>query len=246
MKTQRTGLSSRTGRSETGAIVLAASKTVDVSLIAPRVKAFREAHQAYAEAEALLDRAEAGVRAGNERVLLCDAAQDEAVEELARSLVGDRQPRANPFGTFGMTSPSRIKQLPFVEEARTIHKLAAAVRSSTSPGKAARRAAEAADTAAQAIETELAAFDELQAALLAARQARNAAAKAWDSALGVLKRGARAAADDGAKGLYKALFGSLARAKPKPATPAPSASSGTPTPPAPPPSTPATPAANAA
>ncbi len=63
-------------------------------------------------------------------------------------------------------------------------------------------------------------MDKLQAGLRAARDARATAGTTWDKALQALKRGTRAAADDGAPGLYKALFGHT-RPKRKALVPAP-------------------------
>jgi len=51
----------------------------------------------------------------------------------------------------------------------------------------------------------------LQASLHTARQARETAGKPWDTALAALKRGARAAADDDAPGLYRALSAATER-----------------------------------
>jgi len=68
------------------------------------------------------------------------------------------------------------------------------------------------------METDLAAFDRLEAAVRAARAARETTMENWDAALAARKRGAHAAIDDGAPGLYRALFGHPSRAKKKPGT----------------------------
>jgi len=234
MKRARAGLNPA-GRLETGAAVLAAAEVVDVTLIKPRVDAFGSAHRAYTEAQRAVEAADAQLRAGLTKLEQCDAEQDDAVEEVARALVGDGQPRSNPFAPFGVAAPSIVKQLTFAEEAKVIHKLAAAVQGDPTVSKATRRTVQAAEEAAKVMEAELGPMDKLEATLRTARETRDAAGKIWDTALAALKRGARAAADDGAPGLYTALFGRPSRLKNKAPTPSP-----TPTP------TPTPPAANAA
>ena len=155
------------------------------------------------------------------------------MEELARALVADGQPRTNPFAAFDAAAPSIIRQMNFGEEAKAIHALTAVVQGNQAVSKATRRAAQAAEEAANTMEAELVPMDKLQASLRTAREARETAGKTWDTALAALKRGARAAADDGAPGLYTALFGRPSRSKNKPPTPTP-------------PPTPAPPVVNAA
>lgn len=207
-------------RSETGATILAAAEVVDVSLVTARLNAFASAHRAFNDAQRAVETAEVQLRAGQSLVAQRDAEQDEAVEELARALVVGGQPRSNPFAAFGGAAPSAVKLMPVGDEAKAIHKLAAAVQADQTLGKPAHRTAKLADEAAQIVETELATVDKLQAGLRAARDARATAGTNWDTALQALKRGTRAAADDGAPGLYKALFGHT-RSKKKAPAPAP-------------------------
>jgi len=230
MKIARTGLYP-TGRLETGAAILAAAEVVDVTLVKTRVDAFASAHHTYTEAQNAVDTAETQLRAVQAKLIQADAEQDDAVEELARALVADGQPRTNPFAAFDAAAPSIIRQMNFGEEAKAIHALTTVLQGNPAASKATRRAAQAAEEAANTMEAELVPMDKLQASLRTAREARETAGKTWDTALAALKRGARAAADDGAPGLYTALFGRPSRSNKKPATPTP---------------TPAPPAANAA
>jgi hypothetical protein len=228
MKNARTALA-LTGRLDTGAAILAAAEVVDVTLVKARLDAFANAHCTYTAAQRAVETAEAQLRAAQGKATQRDAEQDEAVEELARALVADGQPRKNPFAAFGVAAPSTVKQLTFAEEAKAIHKLAAAVQADPAVSKATRRVAQAAEETARTMETELVPMDKLQASLRTAREVREATGKTWDTALAALKRGARAAADDGAPGLYRALFGRPSRSKNKTAGPAPTPA---PTPPA--------------
>jgi hypothetical protein len=208
-------------RLKKGAAILAAAEVVDVRLIKRRFDAFAEAHRTYAKAQRAVEAAEAELRALQANLDKRDSQQDTAVEELARALVTDGQPRINPFAAFAMPAPSAIRQMPLADEAKAIHTLVGAVQQDQTISKAARRAAQAADDAAQKMEKELVPMDKLQASVRSARETRDTAGKTWDLALAALKRGARAAADDGAPELYVKLLGRTSRPKKKTASPAP-------------------------
>ena len=91
--------------------------------------------------------------------------------------------------------------------------------------QATRDTARAEEKAAQVIEAALFPIDKLEVVIRDARHERDTVGQTWDTALAALRRGARAAADDGAPGLYTALFGRLLRsssrknAKPVPPPP---------------------------
>jgi hypothetical protein len=65
----------------------------------------------------------------------------------------------------------------------------------------------------------LAPVAQLQDTVRDARRTRDAVAQGWESALAALKRGARAAADEGAPDLYPTLFPPVIRAVMKSKTP---------------------------
>ena len=67
-------------------------------------------------------------------------------------------------------------------------------------------AAQAADKAAIVVEETLAPVAKLQDSVRHARRMRDALGQGWESALAALRRGAHAAADEGAPDLYAALF----------------------------------------
>lgn len=230
MKMKNVGLSAA-ARVERGSATLAAAEFVDVKVIRAGLDAFGEAQRAYAEAHQAVETAETALRAGQDTLLGRDREQDAAVEELARALVHERQPRQNPFAAFGMPAPSRIKSLDFGEQAKAIRQLVAAVHRNGAASEATREAALAADRAAQAVESELMPVQKLVANVRATRATRTIAETRWKQALGILKRCARVAASQGAPGLYEALFGPPNRAKKKaPAVTAASDSSTTPAP----------------
>ena len=87
--------------------------------------------------------------------------------------------------------------LPPAQEAQQIHALVIALQRNPGLSKATQEALDAADKAARAVEKALAPIEGVQEALREARQSRDALAPTWDKALAALRRGARAAIDDG-------------------------------------------------
>jgi hypothetical protein len=92
-----------------------------------------------------------------------------------------------------------------------VHQLVAAILRSKGVSTETNQAAQAADKAACAVEEALAPIAKLEKTVADARRTRDAIAKVWESALAALRRGARAAADDGAPDLYPTLFRTPAR-----------------------------------
>jgi hypothetical protein len=220
------------GRLQGGAAVLAAAKVVDLRPVKARFTAFQRAHAMYVQAQGKVDAAEEQLRAAQARLGERDAVQDEAVEVLARALVAEGQPRANPFAALGAPAPKALQRQPTIDEAKVIHRLVAAVQRNKGVSKATLQAAQAVEKAALAVEQAAAPIAKLQAAAREARHTREAIAQTWETALAALKRGARAASDDGAPQLYATLFERPSRSSGKAAKPAPSTPPGPTTQPA--------------
>lgn len=193
-------------RLEAGASILAAARMTDTRLVKDRLAAFERAQRAYGEAQRKVDAVEKRLAAVQQQVGECDAAQDEAVEALARALVGDGHPRATPFAAFGAPSPAAIKRLPLAAEAKTLSALIAALQRNKTVSKPTLQTARDVEKAVRTVARAQAPLDKLTAALHDARRTRDAIGGNWDAALGAFKRGARAAADDGAPQLYTGLF----------------------------------------
>ncbi len=189
-----------------GESVLFAAGMVDTRLVKDRLARFKREHRRYADAHARVATIEGRVRAAQQRLSGCDAAQDDAVEALARALVGDGQPRRNPFAAFGAPSPSALTRLPFADEAKAVQKLVDLVRLETPLSKPTSEAARKAAEAARAVERAIVDVKKLEETLHAARVARNAIAHGWHSEYRALKLVARAAAADGAAHLHGRLF----------------------------------------
>ena len=84
------------------------------------------------------------------------------------------------------------------------------------------------DQAAKAVEQGMARIEKLRGAIQEARHARDAAAKTWVNKLAALKRGARAAFDDGQPQLYATLFERPTPPRSKSAKPAAAPADGAP------------------
>lgn len=207
-----------------GSTVLAAAKSTNTRPVQARLEAFDRAQHAYAAAQAKVDAAETALAAAQTKVAQRDREQDEAVESLARALIAEGQSRAKPFAGCGGPTPAALMRLPVAQEAQQIHALVTALRRNPGLSKATQQAMDATDKAARAAEKAAAPIEGLQAALREARQARDALVQAWQEALAALKRGARAAIDDGEPHLYATLFGQTTRpasrnGRPTPDTP---------------------------
>jgi hypothetical protein len=198
-------------RLQLGASILAAARAVDTRVVKDRLRRFEQAHRSYVGAQRKVDAAESQMRAAQAGLAELDAAQDDAVETLARALVADGQPRGNPFGAFDVPAPGTLMRLSFPEEAVAVHQLVAAVLRSKGTSEVTTQAAQAADKAARAVEQALAPVSKLQDNVRDARRTRDAVGQAWESALAALRRGARAAADEGAPDLYATLFPPVTR-----------------------------------
>lgn len=210
MNTARPGF-----RMQLGASVLAAARAVDTTLVKERLKRFEQAHKAYTAAQKKVDAAESNLRSGQARLADFDAVQDDAVDALARALVMDGQPRANPFDAFGAPAPGMLTRLAFNEAAAVVHQLVAAVLRSKGVTEPTVQAAHAANKAAAALEQEIGPVAKLQDDVRDARRMRDAVAQLWESALAALRRGTKAAADDGAPNLHATLFPPVTRTRPK-------------------------------
>jgi hypothetical protein len=206
---------------DAGASIVAAADTVDTRLIKPRLSAFGGAQRTYKAAHEQVQAAEAHVTAAQMRLGELDVDQDEAVTALAAALIVDGQRRTNPFNVFGVPAPGKLMELAVADEAKAVHQLVAAVQRGKGASKPTLQAAQAAEKAARAVEQALAEIEKLQGSVRAARHRRDAVAQAWATALAALKRGARAAADDGAPTLYATLFDRPRPAKTKSAKPMP-------------------------
>ncbi len=175
--------------------------------VAARLAAFGERHAAYEKADGAVKKADEALRRGQSKVGDADVGQDSAVEMLASALVGEGLPRVNPFKPFGFAAPNVIKNKGYAAEAADVQKLAAKVTAHKPALPASNAAAAAALKAAKAVVAALKPIERLRKARGTAISRRDALEQPWETAFAAVKRGARAAEDDGAVGLFGALFG---------------------------------------
>jgi hypothetical protein len=203
------------GRIDVGNAVMEAGKNADTRPVKGRFAVFTKNHRAYLRAEALVERHRARVAAQQATVGELDVIQDEAVDPLASALAGDGQNRTNPFKALGAPAPSVPKSQGYGAEAVTLLALCKKVRKLKGLSKASLRAVAAAERAARAVQAALEPIAALKKAEAAALQARDALAQPWETSFAALKRACRTAEDDGAHGLFAALFQPPADAAPK-------------------------------
>lgn len=191
---------------QAGEAILAAARTVDTGLVKARLTAFERAQRDYVAAHAKVQDAEADLSAAQVRLGELDADQDAAVDAVARALINEGRPRLNPFSGLAPQAPGAMMKLAFAEEAAQIHQLVATLRGAPGISKATLAAAAAAEKAATVVERGVGELTGLQAAINTARHNRDGAGQTWATALGALKRAAKAATDDGGVDLHRVLF----------------------------------------
>ncbi len=206
MNTTSRSIHSSSSRLKLGAAVLAAAEVVDTKLVATRLTAFAEAQLSYFEAERKVDDAETRLEAEKLKVAQLGADHDDALEALARCLVSEGQPRSNPFDAFGTGAPSAIKRMAPAEAAKACRALVASVQRNKELSAPTLEAAGQVEKATEKVEAGLGPVETLREEVRAARRMAEVIARNWHDALSALRRGARAAADEGAPGLYAALF----------------------------------------
>jgi hypothetical protein len=207
-------------RVKMGTAILAAARAVNTALIKSRLATFSAAHRRYADAQGKVDTADADLRSAQAKVARYDAEEAAAVERLAVALANDGHSRLKPFAAFGGSGPSAVKELPVRERAKAVQQLIAGVQHAPALTARTRQAARAAEQAARGLEAALSNMDQSEASLRDLRFRRDTLGQQWDLALGALRRRTRSAADDGAPGLFSALFGA-GRPTRKRSTPAP-------------------------
>ncbi len=220
---------SHTGRAEVGDAVLAAAETTDTKTIAKKLNEFRKAHTTLGTATGALTATEEKVTAAEQAVAEADNEQDDSIDPLADALVGIGQARTQPFKGLSSVSPSKLKEMGYADEAKELLSITAKVRKRKGLTKAVTDACKRCERAAKDVIDALKPIAKLKAAETAARTRRDALTQPWETAFSALKRAAKSAEDDGAKGVFDTLFRdpSAKPAKKKPAkktkTPAPPA-----------------------
>ncbi len=209
-------------RIDAGDRVLAAAKAVATRPIRAKLAAFAQAHAAYVAAEGAARQAEAKLREAEAAVGAADAEQDAALLALAAKMSGDGAPRLAPFKALAplrVPAPSDLIALAVEKEVKLTEQIAKAAAKWKAAGAQTRAAAARLARAAAAVKAALARVPGAERPFTEARARRDALGIPWERAFAHLKNAARAAEDDGATGLFDALFAGPPRAPRKPRTP---------------------------
>ena len=214
---------SHEGRISAGDSLLEAAAAHDTGRVKARLAHFAAAHRALSKAQQALDAAESTLSARRERVAERDVDQDDCIDRVASALIGDGLPRVNPFKALSASSPTTLKSLGYAAEAKALAALTARARKRKDLSTRTLATLTAAEKAAKAVTAALAAVEPAKRKSDGARTRRDALVQPWETSFASLKRGARAAEDEGSVGLFAALFERTAApkkpAKKKPATP---------------------------
>lgn len=213
---------SHTARIAAGDAVIAAAATTDTRPVRAKLEAFRKHHAALTRATAALEEAEKFHDAAQRALGECDTEQDAAVEALATALVAIGQPRTSPFKAISNLPPSRVATLGYTAEADALETIARKARKLPRVDAGVRAACGDAERIVRALRHASKAVERFGAKVAEARTRRDALTQPWETGLAALKRVTRVAEDDGAKGLFAALFEVTAPAKkPRAKKPAP-------------------------
>ncbi len=197
------------GRLHKGEILLAAAKLVDTRLVEGRLAAFIDAQRLYVDAQRAVDESFDKEREVIAAATGAEANVEIALERLIVALQIDGHPRTSPFSAYGGFTLSALRATNRSEKPAAVRDLVAAILRDPRLSAGLREAAEGVLPAVAALEEALRQITADEVRAREVRNTRDATADRWEEAFNSLKRGARAAADDGAPGLYTALFGRL-------------------------------------
>lgn len=179
---------------------------VNTEPIQKRLLAFKAIHGQYKRADRAVKKAGLSLSKQQGLVGLADVDQDTAVLALAAALPADGLARLNPFKDFGSPAPAALCSMGYEAEAKQVLALEKAVCKRKGLSDKSIALAKAAGKAAKRVQAALGPIAKLEKARTVAMGRRDALAQAWETAFAGLKRGARAAEDEGATGLFAALF----------------------------------------
>ena len=206
-----------------GNSVLAAAKSIDTKSIRERLAVFEKRHKDFSEAEGIVKEAENELASQTATVKKRVETLKEQVDDLAAALTLDGEPRVRPFAAFGEKSVSAVQLLPHSEISARTERLAKAAMARKGASKTTMDVAMKLVELCATIDAEVQVHKTLESKRHHAVKDRDALVAAWEKAWKSLKRGALDAEDEGAVGLYDALFARRRKptAKPMPEPPQP-------------------------
>jgi hypothetical protein len=207
--------------------LLARAGKVSAKAVTTKLAAFKKIHAGYVAAEKAATAASDAEATALQAIATADVTQDVELDKLASALIGAGGKRTNPFAAMGFEAPSLIAKMGYGDEAKRVKQLVAAL-DSKAPA-AVKAAGKNALAASAAVTKAIALAVAPKAARVAALSGRHALDQGWETAYASVKNAARVAEDDGAKGIFNALFGGPKPRPKKKAAKAPAAAAVTPT-----------------
>lgn len=191
-------------RVKTGKLVLARATNLDTRPVKKAFDAMRAAHAAYDKAHSAASLAAERLAKAEGQLGELDVTQDASVDGFAVAHVTAGASRTKPLAEYKAGSVSDIKGMPVEKEAQLVIKLA--TKGKAHPDAGVKRAAAVMEKAAKAVLAGAKRIEPLVEKRNQAIAARDALAPRWEKAFASLKRAVRAAEDEGAHGLFAALF----------------------------------------
>ena len=191
-------------RIKAGNHVIASARSVDIKPVKARFDAFELIHLGFRKGDDQVTKADAALTKAERKVGERDADQDESLEAFAGAHVGAGASRKSPLAEYKLGSVSEIQEIAAEKEAKVLLKMAA--KGKKHPDAGVKKAALAMEKAANAVLAAIKPIEALAEARTGAIHARDARRPAWEKAFAALKRAARSAEDEGATGLFAALF----------------------------------------
>ena len=191
-------------RVKAGKLVMARGASVDVRPVKKSFDAMRSIHGAYDKAHEAAKAAAERLAKAESQLGELDVTQDASVDTLAVAHTTAGALRTKPLAAYKAGSVSDIKGIPAEKEAQLLIKIATKAKAHEDAGV--KRAGAAMEKAAKAVLAGAKRIKPLIDKRNEAIAARDALAPGWEKAFATLKRAVRAAEDEGATGLFAALF----------------------------------------
>jgi len=187
-----------------GDTLLARARSAPLKPVKARFATMKKAHGAYGAANKRVAAATLVLVKQERAVGENDSVQDGTVETLAIAEVAAGASRLKPLDAYKISRVSALREMPVEEESKALIKVAN--KASKSKHAGVKKAAAAMLVAAQATLASMEPIDALRKKRNEAIAERDALAPSWERAFAALKRATRTAEDDGATGLFAALF----------------------------------------
>lgn len=191
-------------RIKAGNHVIASARSVDIKPVKRQFDAFELIHVGFRKGDDQVTKADAALTKAERKVGERDVDQDASLEAFAGAHVGAGASRKSPLAEYKLGSVSEIQEIAAEKEAKVLLKIAA--KGKKHPDAGVKKAALATEKAANAVLAAIQPIEALAEARTGAMRARDAMRPAWEKAFAALKRAARSAEDEGATGLFAALF----------------------------------------